>query len=270
MEEKVIVVRTIRQLDYLLVKFSNKIVVYTKPDGGLSEPKVISLQNKDRRAFYNIETIDGKLVDDNMSVEVLESILDDDSVVMDGMTKTEIYPTILGYTMKNHRLLLHSSTIDTLYMPNEYEKFIREYDALEDIVDGSSYLRVHNKNIKEEEMVYVWDVSNDVQFPIRRKFNGYDNGRVVIESIMFHRELHKYDFASREKPTEVYVRQSILKYHRHNIMHKKVNCLDITRTIIITGICDNIYIDGKDIMCIIIDDCNKKHEMFLDDAVVLA
>ena len=52
MANKIIVIRTLKQLDYLLTKFKNNIEVYTKEDSGFNTHKTISRYNKNCRYYY--------------------------------------------------------------------------------------------------------------------------------------------------------------------------------------------------------------------------
>ena len=75
MANKIIVIRTLKQLDYLLTKFENNIEVYTKEDSGFSTPKTISRYSKNCRYYYAMEDKDNRKVDEEIVLEELENIL---------------------------------------------------------------------------------------------------------------------------------------------------------------------------------------------------
>ena len=269
MTNKIIVIRTLKQLDYLLTKFKNNIEVYTKPDGGLNTPKMISRHSKNCHTYYAMEDKDKRIVDEEIILEELENILDTKKYfAIVNETKIGAYSSVLGFAMTNHRLLFRIP-INPLTNLEEND-FLDEYDSLEDIKDGDSYLREHNKGLVEGDMVYVYDAFDDIPFPIYRKFIKYDGSRVLIESTMFHRDVYRYDFATKEKPSEEEILYSRLSYHRYNMMHKKVKYLgDGKLDNSFEGVCDYIYMDGRDVMCIINNTDNERKEFFLDETIVL-
>lgn len=55
MSNRIVVIRTLKQLNYLLTKFKNNIEVYTKADGGLNTPKMISRHIKNCHVYYAME-----------------------------------------------------------------------------------------------------------------------------------------------------------------------------------------------------------------------
>lgn len=125
MTNKIIVIRTLKQLDYLLTKFENNIEVYTKEDGGLNTPKIISRHNKNCRYYYIMEDKDSRKVEEEIVLEELENILDSKKYVA-----IENETNVLGFAMKNHRLLFRVP-INPLTKLEESD-FLDKYDSLED------------------------------------------------------------------------------------------------------------------------------------------
>ena len=131
MANKIIVIRTLKQLDYLLTKFKNNIEVYTKEDSGFNTPKTISRYSKNCRYYYAMEDKDNRKVDEEIVLEELENILDSKKyVATDIVANIDAYTSVLVYAMNNHRLLFRVP-INPLTNLEESD-FLDGYDSLED------------------------------------------------------------------------------------------------------------------------------------------